>query len=399
MEKEWYMTEDSKKIDGPLTAYEMGMKAVQKKLHSDVLVWKEGMADWTKFDDCTVLFTNNYFLDGMRNHQMMNNTENTLRAKEEKKEKKEKKAKKKKKKDRNEKKDKKDKKRKKKDKKMKKDHKSESKSQSKSKSIKPKKSKKDEKEEKKEAEVKGNSPTPEKIEEESEEQEDKSPVSRKDLKKITKEATKEETKGKRLTTEELVDIKLNKKIKKEANEILKNKDLGLDAKAKLEKEKKRKKNKKQKERKKKKWYKARMNTSVYIQGLPKDVKKEEIKEMFSRCGVIRLDPVTSEDRIKIYQDEEGQVKGDGLVTFVNLESVDLALDIMDGREIRKGFPVSVKIAEFKQKGEYRERKVVKIDEIAKIKYKGEKCIFFCFIRSTQLPIYKTVFFIIITKDI
>jgi HIV Tat-specific factor 1 len=180
-----------------------------------------------------------------------------------------------------------------------------------------------------------------------------------------------------------VDIKLNKKIKKEANEVLKNKDLGLDDNARIEKEKKRKKNKKQKERKKKKWYKARLNTSVYIDGLPKDIKREEIKEMFSRCGVIRLDPVTSEDRIKIYKDEEGKNKGDGLVTFVNLESVDLALDIMDGREIRKGFPVKVKVAEFKQKGEYRERKVVKIDEIAKIKYKGRIIDSFNFSKSGE----------------
>lgn len=168
----------------------------------------------------------------------------------------------------------------------------------------------------------------------------------------------------------MVDIRINKKIKKKANEILKSKDLGLDEKARLERERKRRKNKKQKERKKKKWYKARLNTSVYIKGFPKDVTREEIKEMFSRCGVIRLDPVTSEERIKIYKDEQGQIKGDGLVTFVNLESVDLALEIMDGRQMRKGFPIKVEKAVFEQKGEYRERKVVKIDEIAKIKYKG-----------------------------
>lgn len=168
----------------------------------------------------------------------------------------------------------------------------------------------------------------------------------------------------------MVDVKINRKIKKEANQVLKSKDLGLDEQARLEKERKRKKNKKQKERKKKRWYKARMNTSIYITGMPKDVTHEEIKEMFSRCGVIRLDPVTSEARIKIYRDEQNQIKGDGLVTFVNLESVDLALEIMDGREMRKGFALKVEKAVFEQKGEYRERKVVKIDELAKIKYKG-----------------------------
>ena len=168
----------------------------------------------------------------------------------------------------------------------------------------------------------------------------------------------------------MVDIKLNKKIKKEAQQILANKDLRLDEKARIEKERKRKKNRKQRERKKKKWYKARVNTSVYVKGFPKDIKIEEIKELFSRCGIIRLDPVTSEERIKVYKDKDGNLKGDGLVTFMNIESVDLALDIMDGREIRKGFPLKVEVAVFEQKGEYRERKIVKIDEIAKIKYKG-----------------------------
>jgi hypothetical protein len=377
MEKEWYMTADSKKVEGPLTAYEMGMKAVQKKLHSEVLVWKQGLPSWTKFDDCTMLFTNQYFLDGMKNNQMMGNKEKGNEdIKEEKKKKKKKKKTKKEDK-------KKSKKKKKKDKNKEKSSKTVSEEGKNSKSIKqesPTKKSEIEVENKIEEEKveeannvpKGMSPTPERKESE-EKKDDQSPISRKDLKKITKQEPKGRyglrIVGKNL--EELVDIKLNKKIKKEANQILGNKDLALDDKTRIEKEKKRKKNKKQRERKKKKWYKARMNSSVYIQGLPKDVKKEEIKEMFSRCGVIRLDPVTSEERIKIYKNEQGEIKGDGLVTFMNVESVDLALSIMDGRQIRPGFPVKVEVAVFTQKGEYRERKVVKIDELTKIKYKGK----------------------------
>jgi len=46
-----------------------------------------------------------------------------------------------------------------------------------------------------------------------------------------------------------------------------------------------------------------MNTFIYIQGLPNDITKEELKEYFTRCGVMRLDAVTGEPQIKVYCDE------------------------------------------------------------------------------------------------
>lgn len=181
----------------------------------------------------------------------------------------------------------------------------------------------------------------------------------------------------------MVDLKLTKRIKKEAKEVLASKELGLTEEQKLLKQKKRKKNQKLRERRKKKWYKPKKNSSVYITNLPKDVTKEEILEFFKKAGSIRLDFTTGEEKIKIYEDAEGKRKGDGLVTYEQIESVEIALEQLDGKHIRVGCPVKVEKAVFKQKGEYRERKIVKIDPIAKIKYKG--CFFlFLFLKHTYI---------------
>lgn len=37
------------------------------------------------------------------------------------------------------------------------------------------------------------------------------------------------------------------------------------------------------------------------------------------------------------------MKGDGLVCFFKRESVDLALSILDGAEIRKGYPLKLSV--------------------------------------------------------
>ena len=168
----------------------------------------------------------------------------------------------------------------------------------------------------------------------------------------------------------MVDLKLTKRIKKEAKEVLASKELGLTQEEKLLRIRKRKKNQKLRERRKKKWYTSKKNSSVYITNLPKDVTREEIIEFFKKAGSLRLDIATGEEKIKIYTDEKGVRKGDGLVTYEQIESVDIAMEQLEGKEIRKGVVVGLERAVFKQKGEYRERKVVKIDALAKIKYQG-----------------------------
>lgn len=117
---------------------------------------------------------------------------------------------------------------------------------------------------------------------------------------------------------------------------------------------------------KKKWYKAKINTNIYISNLPKDITAEEIEEHFAKCGAIRIDPNTGERKIKVYHDDEGVPKGDALLSFENIESVATAIEMLHESNIRPDAIISVEEAHFEQKGdEYRERKRQKVDEVEK----------------------------------
>ncbi|KAJ8653673.1 hypothetical protein O0I10_010711 [Lichtheimia ornata] len=82
----------------------------------------------------------------------------------------------------------------------------------------------------------------------------------------------------------------------------------------------------------------RPNTSVYVTGVPPDATIEEIKEVFTKCGVIMEDLESGQPKIKIYQDAEGRPKGDALVTYFKEESVPLAINLLDDAEFRLGEP-------------------------------------------------------------
>lgn len=82
--------------------------------------------------------------------------------------------------------------------------------------------------------------------------------------------------------------------------------------------------------------KPRVNTAVYVTSLPLDATVEEINEIFSRCGVIAEGLEGKQPRIKMYEDEEGNFKGEALIVYFRPESVDLAIQLLDETELRLG---------------------------------------------------------------
>eukprot|EP00775_Hariotina_reticulata_P003215 gene3215-3492_t len=103
----------------------------------------------------------------------------------------------------------------------------------------------------------------------------------------------------------------------------------------------------------------RRNTSVYVTGLPDDTDVDEVAGVFDKCGIIKLDE-QGQPKIKLYRDKQtGDLKGDGLVTYLKEPSVQLACQILDGSHFRAtgGRQLSVTPAQFEMKGgQYMDKK-------------------------------------------
>jgi hypothetical protein len=58
------------------------------------------------------------------------------------------------------------------------------------------------------------------------------------------------------------------------------------------------------------------NTNVYVSGLPFDITDEEFEQLMSKYGIIMKDPITHKLKVKLYRDENNEVKGDGRCCYL-----------------------------------------------------------------------------------
>ncbi|XP_046544376.1 HIV Tat-specific factor 1-like [Haliotis rubra] len=130
------------------------------------------------------------------------------------------------------------------------------------------------------------------------------------------------------------------------------------------------------EKRKEGWFEhdSERSAHVYVSNLPLDITDEEYKELMSKCGLIMHDPITRKPKLKLYRDQNKDPKGDGLCCYIKQESVQLALNILDGSDVR-GHKISVERAQFQMKGQYdpskKRRKLTNKDK-RKMKEKQEK---------------------------
>jgi HIV Tat-specific factor 1 len=104
-------------------------------------------------------------------------------------------------------------------------------------------------------------------------------------------------------------------------------------------------------------------------GLPSEIDPIYLKEFFLKAGVVRLNHVTGEEKIKLYKNDDGTLKGDALVSYAKEESVAIAIEMLSERDIIPGHKITITKAEFQQRGDdYKKRAVQVVDPIAKIRY-------------------------------
>ena len=74
----------------------------------------------------------------------------------------------------------------------------------------------------------------------------------------------------------------------------------------------------------------------------------------------------------MYTDEAGVPKGDARIGYAMIESVEMAIDMLNETDIRPGCRITVKQAEFQQKGgDYVPRQKQKVDKLEKLRIKAE----------------------------
>lgn len=58
-----------------------------------------------------------------------------------------------------------------------------------------------------------------------------------------------------------------------------------------------------------------------VTGLPPDITVDEFIQLMSKFGIIMRDPQTEEFKVKLYKDNQGNLKGDGLCCYLKVSHV------------------------------------------------------------------------------
>lgn len=95
---------------------------------------------------------------------------------------------------------------------------------------------------------------------------------------------------------------------------------------------------------------------MFVTSIPLDVKFDEIRDTFSKCGVIAEEIDSGNPRIKMYNDDDGKFKGEALIVYFRPESVNLAIQMLDDSDFRLGErgpngPMRVQAADFSFKSQ------------------------------------------------
>lgn len=137
-----------------------------------------------------------------------------------------------------------------------------------------------------------------------------------------------------------------------SDEVLKGKDVPNETTQSIETDKKPS-NKRKNQQESLQWFELppEQNTKVYVSNLPDNITEEEFIELMSKCGMIFRDPGSNKLKIKLYAEPDGQLKGDGLCHYIRVESVDLAINLLDGTDVR-GKKIKVQRAKFEMRGDY-----------------------------------------------
>ena len=66
----------------------------------------------------------------------------------------------------------------------------------------------------------------------------------------------------------------------------------------------------QKAKQKPKWFEddSGKSTKVYVSGLPLDMTEERLMEFMSKCGMVDIDIRTNKPKLKLYRDDNKQVR-------------------------------------------------------------------------------------------